>query len=178
MPWPEMHAGQEANLFDDHRFQPPGGIDAVAHRAAGEDAGADIVPDRIGGEGGERVDAIGHVGAADGANREPVVEGQGEITGRHEQRSKRDLARLGALDGVDDLRGVDAAEHVIEHVARDPDHGNADHNAQLMQDLLLAQKRDRPAYCFQHLDLEYDPAAMASVEPAAAAAALAPGPMW
>jgi hypothetical protein len=23
-----------------------------------------------------------------------------------------------------------------------------------MQDLLLAQKRDRPAYCFQHLDLE------------------------
>src|ERR1700733_4394486 len=23
-----------------------------------------------------------------------------------------------------------------------------------MQDLLLAQQRDRPAYCFQHLDLE------------------------
>jgi hypothetical protein len=23
-----------------------------------------------------------------------------------------------------------------------------------MQDLLLAQKRNRPAYCFQHLDLE------------------------
>jgi hypothetical protein len=43
-----------------------------------------------------------------------------------------------------------------------------------MQDLLLAQKRDRPAYCFQHLDLEYDPAAITSVEPAAAAAALAP----
>jgi hypothetical protein len=26
-----------------------------------------------------------------------------------------------------------------------------------MQDLLLAQKRDRPAYCFQHLHLDYDP---------------------
>jgi hypothetical protein len=26
-----------------------------------------------------------------------------------------------------------------------------------MQDLLLAQKRDRPAYCFQHLDLELRP---------------------
>jgi hypothetical protein len=24
-----------------------------------------------------------------------------------------------------------------------------------VQDLLLAQKRDRPAYCFQHLDLEW-----------------------
>jgi hypothetical protein len=23
-----------------------------------------------------------------------------------------------------------------------------------VQDLLVAQKRDRPAYCFQHLDLE------------------------
>jgi len=27
-----------------------------------------------------------------------------------------------------------------------------------VQDLLLAQQRDRPAYCFQHLDLEYDSA--------------------
>jgi hypothetical protein len=31
-----------------------------------------------------------------------------------------------------------------------------------MQDLLLAQKRDRPAYCFQHLDLEYDPSTTAA----------------
>jgi hypothetical protein len=43
---------------------------------------------------------------------------------------------------------------MIKHVARDPDDGDADRNTQLMQDLILAQKRDRPAYCFQHLDLE------------------------
>src|ERR1700694_2881896 len=45
-----------------------------------------------------------------------------------------------------------------------------------MQDLLLAQKRDRPAYCFQHLDLELrshdDDGGRANL--AAASAALAP----
>ena len=45
-------------------------------------------------------------------------------------------------------------QHVVEHVACDPDDRDADHDAQLVQDLLLAQKRARPAYCFQHLDLE------------------------
>ena len=91
---------------------------------------------------------------ADRAHREQVVEGQREIAGRHEQRRQRDLARLGALDGFEHLVDIDAAQHVVEHVARDPDDRDADHNTQLMQDLLLAQKRDRPAYCFQHLDLE------------------------
>ena len=152
---PEGEAGEKADLGDVDRVQPPGRIDAVAHRAAGEDAGADIVADRIGGEGGERVDAVGNVGAADRAHREQVVEGQREIAGGDEQRRQRDLARLGALDRLDHLVDVDAAEHVVEHVARDPDDGDADRNAQLMQDLLLAQKRDRPAYGFQHLDLEY-----------------------
>ena len=152
---PEGETGEETDLRDVDRVQTPGGIDAIAHRAAGEDAGADIVPDRIGGEAGERIDAVGHVGAADRAHREPVIEGQREIAGGHEQRGKRDLTRLGALDGVDHLVDVDAAEHVIEHIARDADDGDADRNTQLMQDLLVAQKRDRPAYGFQHLDLEY-----------------------
>ena len=151
---PEGQAGEEADFGDVDRVQPPGRIDPVAHRAAGEDAGADIVADRIGGEGGKRVDAVGNVGVADRAHREQVIEGQREIARRHEQRRQRDLARLGALDGVDHLIGVDAAEHVIEHVARDADDRDADQDPELMQDLLLAQKRDRPAYCFQHLDLE------------------------
>jgi hypothetical protein len=43
---------------------------------------------------------------------------------------------------------------VIEHVASDRDDRDADHNPQLVEDLLLAQKRNRPAYCLQHLDLE------------------------
>ena len=91
---------------------------------------------------------------ADRADREPVIEGQREIAFRHEQGRQRDLARLGALDGVDHLIGVDAAKHVIEDVARNGDHRDADQDPELVQDLLLAQKRDRPAYCFQHLDLE------------------------
>ena len=123
---PERQAGQKADLGDVDRVQPPGGIDAVAHRAAGEDAGADIVPDRIAGEGGERVDAVGNVGAADRAHREQVIEGQGEIAGGHEQRRQRDLARLGLLDGLDHLVDVDAAQHVVEHVASDPDDRDAD----------------------------------------------------
>ena len=151
---PERQAGQKADLGDVDRVQSPGGIDAIAHRAAGEDAGADIVPDRIAGEGGERVDAVGNIGAADRANREQVIECQGEIARGHEQRRQRDLAGLGLLDGLDDLVDVDAPQHVVKHVARDPDDRDADRNTQLMQDLLLAQKRDRPAYCFQHLDLE------------------------
>ena len=151
---PECQAGQKADLGDVDRVQSPGGIDAIAHRAAGKDAGADIVPDRIAGEGCERVDAVGNIGAADRANREQVIEGQGEIAGRHEQRRQRDLARLGLLDGLDDLVDIDAPQHMVKHVARDPDDRDADRNTQLMQDLLLAQKRDRPAYCFQHLDLE------------------------
>jgi hypothetical protein len=113
-----------------------------------------FVSDRIGGKGGQRVDAVGNVALADRADREPVIEGQCKIARRHEQGRQRDLARLGALDGVDHLVGVDAAKHVIEDVARDGDDRDADHNPELVQDLLLAQKRDRPAYCFQHLHLE------------------------
>jgi hypothetical protein len=45
---------------------------------------------------------------------------------------------------------------VIEHVAGSHDDCDADHNTEFVQDLLLAQKRDRPAYCFQHLNLECD----------------------
>src|SRR5882724_1796910 len=151
---PEGQPGEEADLGDVDRVQSPGRINPIAHRAAGEDTGADIVADRIGGEGGERVDAVGNVALADRANREPVVEGQREIACRHEQGRQPYLPRLGALDGLDHLIGVDATQHVIEHVASDPDDRDADHNPELMQDLLLAQKRDRPAYCFQHLDLE------------------------
>jgi hypothetical protein len=67
---------------------------------------------------------------------------------------------------------------MVKHVARDPDDGDADDNTQLVQDLLLAQKRDRPAYCFQHLNLElqsHDDRARANF---AASATLAPGRMW
>ena len=151
---PEGQAGQEADLGDVDRIQPPGRIDPIAHRAAGKDAGADIVPDRIAGEGRERIDAVGDIGTPDRPHREQIIEGQREIARGDEQAGQHDLMRLGLLDRLDHLVDVDAAQHVEEHVARDPDDRDADRNAQFMQDLLLAQKRHRPAYCFQHLDLE------------------------
>ena len=57
---------------------------------------------------------------ADRANREHIVEGQREIAGGDEQRSRGDLVRLGALDRLDHLVGIDVAEHVVKHVAGDP----------------------------------------------------------
>jgi hypothetical protein len=43
---------------------------------------------------------------------------------------------------------------MVKHIAGDPDDRDADRNAYPVQNLPVAQKRDRPAYCFQHLDLE------------------------
>jgi hypothetical protein len=66
---------------------------------------------------------------------------------------------------------------VKENVAGDRDDGDTDHNTKFVQDLLLAQKRDRPAYCFQHLDLEYastTDGGRANLD--TAIAALSPGP--
>src|SRR5262249_43295206 len=138
---------------DVDRIEPPGGIDAITHGAAGEDAGADIVADGVAGEGGKRIDAVWDVAAPDGAHREQIIEGQRAIAGRDEHRRQHDLTRLGAFDGLDHLIDIDAAEQVIEHIASDPDDRDADRNADLVQDLLLAQKRDRPAYGLQHRHL-------------------------
>ncbi len=149
---PERQPGEEADLGDVDRVQAPGGIDPIAHRAAGEDAGADIVSDRIAGEGGERIDAVGDLAVTDGPDGEQVIEGQREIARGDEQAGKGDLARFGLLDGFEDVVDVDVLQHVEEHIAGDPDDGDADHNTQLVQDLLLVQKRDGPAYGFQHLE--------------------------
>ena len=138
---PERQPCEEADLGDVDRVQPPGGVDAIAHRAAREHAGADIVPDRIGGEGGERVDAVGNVIMADGSDREQVIEGQGEIARGDEQAGEQDLTRFGLLDGIEDVVDIDAAEHVEEHVAGDPDDEDADRNSHPVQDLFLVQKR-------------------------------------
>ena len=61
---PEGESGQKADFRDIDRIQSPGGIDAITHRAAGEDAGADVVSDRIAGKGRESRDAVGNMGDA------------------------------------------------------------------------------------------------------------------
>jgi hypothetical protein len=64
---PEGEARDKADLGNLDGVDTPGRIDAVTHRAAGENAGADIVANRIGGEAGVRGHAIGHILAADRA---------------------------------------------------------------------------------------------------------------
>ena len=101
---PESQPGDEADLGDLDHAQSPGGIDAVAHRAAGEDAGADIVPDRVAGEAGQRRDAIRHLGAADRAQREQIVEGERQIAGGDEKAGNAERAPVGRLERVDRAR--------------------------------------------------------------------------
>src|SRR5690606_38679640 len=99
----------------------PGRIDAVAHRAAGEDAGADIVAYRVAGETGERRDPIGNVPPADRAQGEQVVERQREIAAGDAQRGKRNVAPAGRHQRLEYLVQVDVAQDAIEH-----HHGNRD----------------------------------------------------
>ena len=84
--------------------------------------------DRVAGEGGKRVDPVGDIGAADGAHREQVIKRQREIAGGDKQRGERDRAAVGLLDGFDDFVDVDAAQHVVKHIAGNRDDRDADRN--------------------------------------------------
>ena len=85
---PERQAGDEAKLGDLDGVEPPGRIDAVAHRTAGEHAGADVVADRIAGEAAERRDPVGDLRMADRAQGEQVVEGEREVAAGNAQRRR------------------------------------------------------------------------------------------
>ncbi len=89
---PEGEPGDEGDLGDVDDVKPIGGIDAKADGAAGEDGGAEIVPDGIAGEGGHRRDPVGHMPCTDGPQREEIVEGQRHIGAGDEQRAQRDVA--------------------------------------------------------------------------------------
>ena len=137
---PEGQAGDEADLGDLDGVEPPGRIDAIAHRAAGEDAGADVVADRIGGEAGERRDPVGHVLAADRAQREQVVERQREIAGGDEQRGDGDVAVFDRRHRGQHLADVDVVQLAVEHHRGDGDDDEAEENAEpVPADLLIEE---------------------------------------
>lgn len=113
-PHPEGARGDRDHAGDVAAGEAGGGIDAVARRSAGDQRQAEIVADRIAGEGGERRGSPGQW-SADHAQREDIVEGQ------------RDIAGDGAADGEDDLawtdrlqrrRDVAGPQHVGELVER------------------------------------------------------------
>ncbi len=151
---PEGQTGEKADLCDIDSRQAPGGIDAIAHHAAGEDAGADIVSDRIAGESGEGSDPVRHLVAADGAQRKQVIERQGEITRGHTEPGEHDGANLGFAQRLIQVVDVETLEHVIQDVTSGRDDRDTDRDTKLVQDLLLAHVRDGPAQCLQHPNLK------------------------
>ena len=112
---PEGQPGDETDFGDLDDGEPPAGIDPVAHRAAGEDAGADIVADRVAGEAGERRDAIGHLEAADRAQREQIVEGQRQVAGGDEQAGDDEGVPVGRFERIEEVVGIDIAQDAVEH---------------------------------------------------------------
>src|SRR3954454_3546181 len=125
---PERQASQEAYLCDVDRVQAPGRIDAITHGPAGEHARADTMSDRIPGKRRERVDEVENIRGANRAQREPIIKCQREVASRHEQRGQRDLAGFGLLDRIEDFVEIDAAQHMVEYVARDPNDRDADND--------------------------------------------------
>ncbi len=141
---PECQAGDEADLGDLDGIEPPAGIDAIAHRASGEDAGPDVVADRIGGEAGERGDTVRHVAAPDRAQREQIVERQGEVCAGDEQRGLGDVPVLDRRHRGQHLGEVDVVELAVQHHRRNRDDGDAQDKADpVPTDLLIEEPRHR-----------------------------------
>ena len=147
---PERQPGEEADLGDLDDAQAPGGIDAIAHGAAGEHAGADIVADRVAGEAGQRRDPVRDFGAPDRAQREQVVEGQRQIAGGDEGAGDDQGAPVGRLDGVEQRVGIDVAQDAVEHDDGDDDDGEAERNTQAAPADAPVEKMRGVAQALQH----------------------------
>ena len=147
---PEGEPGNKADLGDFDDAQAPGGVDAVAHGAAGEDARANIVSDRIAGEARERRDAIRHVGAADGAQREQIVEGERHIAGGDEEARNGEGPPVGRLERVEQRLDVEVAQDVIEHNHRHYNDGEAQREANAAEADVSLEEMHRRAQPLRH----------------------------
>ncbi len=147
---PEGQPGDEADLGDLDDGKAPAGIDAVAHRTAGKDAGADIVADGVAGESRQCGDAIWHLGTADRAQREQVVERQRQIAGGDEQSGKNERRPIGRFQRVDQRVGIDVAQDAVKHHRGDRDDGQAERDADPAPADLAAEKMRGPAQLLQH----------------------------
>ena len=151
---PEGEPGDEANLGDFDDAQPPGGIDPVPHRAAGKNAGADIVADRVAGKAAERGGAIRHFVAADRAQREQIVKGERQIGGGDKQPGNEERPPIGRLDRVNQFVKVDIAQNVIEHDRGDDDDGEAEDHTQSTEADFFVEEMRAGAQSFQHSALQ------------------------
>ena len=141
---PEGESSNEADLGDCDRVEAIGRIDAVAHRAAGQDAGADIMPDRIAGEACQRCGTIRHVPAPDRAQSEEIVERQREIAGGDAERGPHDVVPVGIPQRIHQVVEVDVAQVVIERHNGQSDNGSAESDADpAPADFFIAEAADR-----------------------------------
>ena len=139
---PEGQPGHETDFCDVDGVEAPRRIDPVAHRTAGEDAGTDIVADRIAGEAGQRRHPIWHVVAPDRAQRKQVIEGEREIAARHERCGERDVAPIRGRERLDHLADIDVMQNAIQHHGRNQDDRDAEHEADpVPADLFVAEPR-------------------------------------
>src|SRR4029079_19425151 len=104
----------KTDFRDLDRVEAGGRIDAVAHGAAGEDRGADIVADRVAGETRERGGAIGDFFAADRTQRKPVVKCEREITRGDKQPGGDNVAHRRGVQRLHDLANFDLVQNAVE----------------------------------------------------------------
>src|SRR5262249_53666394 len=126
---PKGKSGNKADLRYLDRIEPICRIDAITHGTAGEHRGADVVSDRIAGEAGERGDAVRHLVASYGPQREQIIESQREVPACHKKSRRGDMVRLGGLERRNYFVDVDIAEHIEEHDRCDGNDGDAQNQA-------------------------------------------------
>src|SRR5262249_830994 len=122
---PEGEAGEKADFCDVNRVQPVIRIDAETDRAAGEDGGADIVADRIGGEAGQRGDTVGNVLLANRSQRKKVIEGERAEREENAKRGESDAPTWDFRQRGEDDTGVDALEGSNQRGDREGDYHDA-----------------------------------------------------
>ena len=150
LPSQKVRPGHETDFRDIDGAEPPRRIDPVAHRTSGEDAGTDIVADRIAGEAGQRRRPIWHVVSPDRTQRKQVIEGEREIAARHERCRERGVAPIRGRERLDHFADIDVMQSAIQHHDRNDDDRDAEHEADpVPADLFVAEPRG-PTQSIEH----------------------------
>ena len=141
---PKRQTRDKADPGDLDGIEPPARIDAIAHRTAREDAGANVVADRIRGKAGQRGDTVRHIVAPDRAQRKQIVKRQGEIPSSDQQRGYTDIPVFHRRHRGQQLRDVYVVELAVQHHRCNSDDGDAQDKAYpVPTDLLIEEPRHR-----------------------------------
>src|SRR5579883_1544228 len=134
---PEGDAGDEGETRHFPRREAGGSVNPVADRPGGDQREAQREGDCVAGEGGERGQPIGRLGAQM-AQRQRIVAGQGEVAQAGQEEGAGDLVATGAGDRRPELPDVDPEKGAREEEERDGDDDQAGGDAEPMQQRLPA----------------------------------------